>query len=115
MGLTYNQITTCSLIALSFLGVLLIIRISWPFTPIRVALMVFIIAGLFVGLHLLKPIFDIAVVTPEMTILLVSVCAVNLIIYNIVYNKLQAWQKQAIENEKQGVEDGLTRLFRKVF
>ena len=115
MGLTFNQITTCSLIALCFLGVLLIIRISWPFTPIRVALMIFVIAGLFVGMHLLKPIFDIAVITPEMAILLVSVCVVNLVIYNIVYNKLANWQKQAIENEKQGVEDGLTRLFRKVF
>ena len=115
MGLTFNQITTCSLIALCFLGVLLIIRISWPFTPIRVALMIFVIAGLFVGMHLLKPIFDIAVITPEMAILLVSVCVVNLVIYNIVYNKLANWQKQAIENEKQGVEDGLTRLFRKIF
>ena len=115
MRLSYNEITTCSLIALCFLGVLLIIRISWPFTPIRVALMVFIIAGLFIGMHLLKPIFDIAVITPEMAILLTSVCAFNLVIYNIVYNKLARWQKRAIENEKQGVEDGLTRLFRKVF
>ena len=115
LGLSYNEITTCSLIALCFLGVLLIIRISWPFTPIRVALIVFIIAGLFIGMHLLKPIFDIAVLTPEMAILLTSVCAVNLVIYNIVYNKLARWQKRAIENEKQGVEDGLTRLFRKVF
>ena len=115
LGLSYNEITTCSLIALCFLGVLLIIRISWPFTPIRVALIVFIIAGLFIGMHLLKPIFDIAVLTPEMAILLTSVCAINLVIYNIVYNKLARWQKRAIENEKQGVEDGLTRLFRKVF
>ena len=115
LGLTYNQITTCSLVALCFLGVLLIIRISWPFTPIRVALMVFIIAGLFVGLHVLKPIFDIAVVTPEMAVLLASVCCVNLVIYNIVYNNLQSWQKKAIENEKHGVEDNLTKLFKKVF
>ncbi len=115
LGLTYNQITTCSLIALCFLGVLLIIRISWPFTPIRIALMVFIIAGLFVGLHILKPIFDIAVVTPDMAILLISVCGINLIIYNIIYNKLTTWQKQAIEKEKLGAEDNLTKLFKKVF
>ncbi len=115
LNLNSDEIATCCLITIAFLGVLLIVRISIPFTPIRTCLLILILLGLTIGICFIPSLFDITPITQNMAILCCVVCGVNLFIYNIFYNKLQSWQRKAIENEKHGEKDNLTRLFEKFF
>ena len=115
LDLTINQIQTCSLIALCFLGVLLIIRISIPYTPIRAVLTACILLALCFIFTFMRPIFDIAVITPEMAIMLLCVCAINFVLYNLLFNRLVAWQKKSIIEEQRGIENHMTRMFKRYF
>ena len=110
-----EQIATCSLITIAFLGVLLIVRISMPLTPIRIALIIVVIVGLVIGIGFIPSLFDITPLTQNMAILVAIVAGVNFFVYNFLYNKLEAWQKRAIDDEKHGKKDRITRLFEKFF
>lgn len=115
LGLDYNQVQTCSLITLIFLGIMLIIRISIPYNPIRIALTVFVIGGVFVCITILPWVFDLATLTPHMLIMLAVICGINVVIYNLMFNYLEDWKQRAIEAESRGEKDIITRAFEKYF
>lgn len=115
LGLDTMELETCSLVALCFLGVLLIVRISYPYTPLRIVLIAGVIISLIIAISFMKPIFDIAQIDTYMTIMLVAICAINFVIYNKLYNFLDKWHKNAIKNEALGKEDRVTKLFKKFF
>ena len=113
--LSFNQIATMCLIALCFLGVMLIIRLSIPYTPIRLGLTVCVIASLTIGIGLMPKVFDIATLNETMAIILVCVCGANIILYNLLFNFFVKRQEKSIEAEKSGECDSMSRLFKKYF
>lgn len=114
-NLSYNEVASLSLLALCFLGLMLIVRLSIPYTLLRVCLTFFVIAGLIGGSIVMPNIFDIAPLNQSMIILLLSICGINLIIYNLLYNRLQRRQNIMIEREKCGEYDKLAYVFKKFF
>ena len=91
LGLDYAQVSTLCVLTTSWVGLNLVVRLSVPFTPIRAALLVFIVAGLAAGVLFFPRLFVIAAFTPEMLILAGAVAAVAAVIFHISYAKLDAW------------------------
>lgn len=85
-NITDEQVSTLSTMITSFTGVMLIIRICIPFNPIRTTLVVFIIAGLTLGMTLFSELFNIVPFTELTLALTISLCAVSFIIFNLLYN-----------------------------
>lgn len=116
LALNYNQVATLCLTALCFLGIMLIIRLSIPYTKLRLILTLIVIFGICAGILLMPKLFDIAHYTLEMSLTIAIVCCINLFAYNLLYNALQNWQEKSIENEANGQKtDLLTRIFKKYF
>ncbi len=75
LGLDYGQVSTLCVLLTAWVGVMLIIRLSVPFTPIRTALLVVVVGGTVLGATLLHGLFGIEPFTVPMAVLL-AVCAV---------------------------------------
>ena len=71
----------------ALLGIMLVIRLSIPFTPLRWGLLVVVIGGLLIGFGRL---FDIAPFTPEMWQSFGIAALVNIVAFNYLYNVLDA-------------------------
>ncbi len=91
LGLSYAQVSTLCVLTTSWVGLNLVVRLSVPFTPIRAALLVFVVAGLAAGVLLFPRLFVIAAFTPEMLALAGAVAAVAAVAFHISYAKLDAW------------------------
>lgn len=113
--LTHNEIATISLICLSYLGLMLVIRLSIPYTPLRALLTISIVIGLLVGIVFLPSIFDIASLNELSLIFILVVCLVNTLVYNLLFNYFTAKQKRAIEAEELGKIDTMTKFFHRYF
>lgn len=113
--LTFDQIATVSLISLAFLGLMLIIRLSMPYTILRGLLTCCVIAGLLIGIFAMPHLFDISPITPLMAIIIGIVCTINLFIYNILFNWFVSLQNKAIVAEAEGKKDKLTLFFERFF
>lgn len=114
-NLEYREIATVCLLSLCFLGWLLIVRLSIPYTPIRAVLTAFIVLAVVGGVVLFPQLFDISTLNQSMLTLLIGSYIVNFCVYNLLYNKIISWQVSAIEKESAGQEDRITRFFRKFF
>lgn len=114
-NLEYREVATVCLLSLCFLGWLLIIRLSIPYTPIRAVLTAFIVLAVVGGVVLFPRLFDIATLNQSMIALLIGSYIVNFCVYNVMFNKIVAWQMAAIEKEQTGQEDKITKFFRKFF
>ncbi len=76
LDLDEQALSTMCLIATSAVGCSLIWRISWPFTRLRLAVFVFVVAGLCVGILLFPEFFSIAALTaPSVVASAVAVAA----------------------------------------
>ena len=75
LGLDYGQVSTLCVLLTAWVGVMLIIRLSVPFTPIRTALLVVVVGGTVLGATLLHGLFGIEPFTVPRAVLL-AVCAV---------------------------------------
>lgn len=87
LGLTYAQVSSVCVMLTAWVGVNLIIRISRPFTPLRVALIIFVSVLCVLGAVLLPDLFSISGFTFDMWVLAIVMGAVAAIGFNWLYNK----------------------------
>ena len=81
LGLDEYQLSTFCLVATCSVGAALIWRISWPFTPLRAAVFVFVVAGIGVGITLFPDFFSIAALTWGQAIALAAIVAVGCLLF----------------------------------
>lgn len=90
IGLDYRQVSTLCVMVVGLLGIMLVIRLSIPFTPLRWGLLVVVIGGLLIGVVGFGWLFDIAPFTPEMWQSFGIAALVNIVAFNYLYNVLGA-------------------------
>lgn len=90
IGLDYRQVSTLCVMVVALLGIMLVIRLSVPFTPLRWGLLVVVIGGLLIGVVGFGWLFDIAPFTPEMWQSFGIAVLVNIVAFNYLYNVLDA-------------------------
>lgn len=90
IGLDYRQVSTLCVMVVGLLGIMLVIRLSIPFTPLRRGLLVVVIGGLLIGVVGFGWLFDIAPFTPEMWQSFGIAALVNIVAFNYLYNVLDA-------------------------
>lgn len=90
IGLDYRQVSTLCVMVVGLLGIMLVIRLSIPFTPLRWGLLVVVIGGLLIGVVGFGRLFDIAPFTPEMWQSFGIAALVNIVAFNYLYNVLDA-------------------------
>lgn len=88
IGLDYRQVSTLCVMVVGLLGIMLVIRLSIPFTPLRWGLLVVVIGGLLIGVVGFGWLFDIAPFTPEMWQSFGIAALVNIVAFNYLYNVL---------------------------
>jgi cation-transporting ATPase E len=98
MDLSYEQISTLCVYLMSYVGVLLVIRLSIPFTPIRWVLLAVIVGGLLCASQLFPGMFDIQPLTQHMAIILISGLVFNTIVFQLLYNISERIYAESIEN-----------------
>lgn len=94
LHLSYAQLSTICVLLTAFLGVLLVIRLSVPFTPIRGALLVVVIGGLIIGCTVLARLFNIAPLTGNMLWVLAIGAIANFFVYQLLYNVFERWNER---------------------
>ena len=94
-GWQTDIISSMCVLFTAWIGVMLIVRISRPFTPIRAALLVLVVLGVVGGATILKDLFCISTLNAENIIVLVVGMAIVCVLYNLLYNFIDRWyQKQ---------------------
>lgn len=96
LGLDYRQVSTLCVMVVGLLGIMLVIRLSIPFTPLRWGLLAVVIGGLLIGVGGFGWLFDIAPFTPEMWESFGSAALVNIVAFNYLYNVLDAHHKRRL-------------------
>ena len=91
LGLSYGQVSTLCVLLTAWVGVNLIFRISMPFTPIRIALIIFVIVGCIAGASLFPSLFSISEFVPEMWPVLGIVGAAAVVVFNVLYTAFDRW------------------------
>ncbi len=94
IGLDYRQVSTLCVMVVGLLGIMLVIRLSIPFTPLRWGLLVVVIGGLLIGVVGFGWLFDIAPFTPEMWQSFGIAALVNIVAFNYLYNVFDARHKR---------------------
>ena len=94
LGLDYGQVSTLCVLLAAWTGANLVFRLSIPFTPIRAALLVVIVAGAILAFLFMPKLFVLSALTPEMIALLIIVGALGAIIFHLFYWKLDAWHNK---------------------
>ena len=90
IGLDYRQVSTLCVMVVGLLGIMLVIRLSIPFTSLRWGLLVVVIGGLLIGVVGFGWLFDIAPFTPEMWQSFGIAALANIVAFNYLYNVLDA-------------------------
>ncbi|MCR2033928.1 HAD-IC family P-type ATPase [Adlercreutzia mucosicola] len=88
IGLAYDQVSTLCVLTVTFIGVLLILRLCIPFNPLRIALLVVAVAGTALGVVLFPHLFDIAPFTGPMTMLFIPTLAIDAVAFQLLYRAL---------------------------
>lgn len=96
IGLDYRQVSTLCVMVVGLLGIMLVIRLSIPFTPLRWGLLVVVIGGLLIGVVGFGWLFDIAPFTPEMWQSFGIAALVNIVAFNYLYNVLDARHQRCL-------------------
>ena len=96
IGLDYRQVSTLCVMVVALLGIMLVIKLSIPFTPLRWGLLVVVIGGLLIGVVGFGWLFDIAPFTPEMWQSFGIAALVNIVTFNYLYNVLDARHQRCL-------------------
>ena len=96
IGLDYRQVSTLCVMVVALLGIMLVIKLSIPFTPLRWGLLVVVIGGLLIGVVGFGWLFDIAPFTPEMWQSFGIAALVNIVAFNYLYNVLDARHQRCL-------------------
>ena len=81
----YGQISTMCVLTMSIIGFMLVIRLSIPFTPIRIGLIIVIVGGTILGCVFFGNLFNIAEYTTEMALFHAITCAVGCGLFFVFY------------------------------
>ncbi|MBQ9004671.1 MAG: HAD-IC family P-type ATPase [Eggerthellaceae bacterium] len=90
-GLDYAQVSTVCVLLTAWIGVNLIFRVSMPFTPLRIALIVFVIAGCIVGASFFSNLFSISAFTEAMWPIAIVIGIASVVVFNVLYNLFDRW------------------------
>ena len=93
LGLSYAQISTLCVLITALIGVMLVIRLSIPYTPIRAALLVVVLGGLVLGCTVAAPLFNIAPLTETMWIIFAVVGIVDVLAFQLLFNAFDRLHK----------------------
>ena len=93
LGIGYAQVSTLCVLLTAWVGVLLIVRLSHPFTAIRAALLVVVVGGTVLGATLLHALFGIEPFTFGMTVLFVAMAVAAAGLFHVLYAKIGAWHE----------------------
>ncbi len=93
----YEHVSTLSVLLTAWSGIMLIIRLSIPFTPIRAALLVVCSGGTILGATLLHNLFGIYALEPDMWITLGVLMVVVAIAYHFLYTLFDYIHKKQLE------------------
>ena len=87
----YGQISTLAVLLTAWTGIMLIVRLSHPFTPIRWALLVVCCGGMILGATLLHDLFAISAMSFDMWVTLGISMAIIAVFYHAVYTAFDRW------------------------
>lgn len=97
-GLDYAQVSTMCVLLLAWVGIMLVVRLSIPYTPIRAALLIVIVVGL-TGCCLLFPnLFNIAPMTQSMWVFYGTCIVIIAVAFNILFNVFDKWHANRLQN-----------------
>ncbi len=99
LGLNYSQVSTMCVLATAWVGVLLIARISYPFTLVRAVLLVFVTAGVVMGAFAFPSLFGITAFTQPMIVLLAVVCVGAVPVFGLLYHTFALWYSRRLPTE----------------
>lgn len=87
MGLTFEELSTVCTLLTCLIGLVLIVRISWPPTPLRLALLVCVVAIVGLGCTVFAWFFRFAPLTVPMTVLVCAVGAISLALFWYLFDR----------------------------
>lgn len=91
LGLDYAQVSTMCVLATAWVGLLLIVRLSFPFTPIRAALIVVVIGGVILGATVFPTLFGIEPFTQSMIVAFAVAALAAVPVFNVLYQAFGSW------------------------
>ena len=98
LHLDYEHVSTLFVLLTAWIGALLIVRLSIPFTPIRAALLVVVVGGTVLGATVLHGLFGIEPFTFGMTVLF-TVLAIGVTgLFHVLFGIFDAWHAKRLAN-----------------
>ena len=91
LRIDYEHVSTLCVLLTAWIGALLIIRLSVPFTPIRAALLVVVAGGTVLGATLLHSLFGIEPFTFGMTVLFAILALGTAVLFHVLYGTIEKW------------------------
>lgn len=96
LHIDYEHVSTLCVLLTAWIGALLIVRLSVPFTPIRVALLVVVVGGTVLGATLLHSLFGIEPFTFGMTVLFAILALGTAVLFHVLYTTINAWHAKRL-------------------
>ena len=96
LHIDYAHVSTLCVLLTAWIGALLIIRLSVPFTPIRVALLVVVVGGTVLGATLLHGLFGIEPFTLAMTVLFIILALCTAVLFQVLFRLFDAWHAKRL-------------------
>ena len=87
MGLSFEEVSTVCTILTCLVGIALIVRISWPPTPLRIALLVAVVGIVTIGCTVFAWFFEFAPLTAPLSVLVLTVGVASLVFFNWFLNR----------------------------
>ncbi len=94
LGLSYEQVSTLCVLLTSLIGIMLVIRLSIPYTPLRAALLVVVVGGTVLGCTAFGWLFNIAPMTEPMWWVFGVAAVVNIIAYQLLYTAFDRYHRE---------------------
>lgn len=98
LGLSYAHVSTLCVLLTAWVGLMLIVRLSIPFTPIRTALLVVVVGGTVLGATLFHTLFGIQPFSIPMWIVFGISAAVIALVFNLLYVAFDRWHQRRLAN-----------------
>ncbi len=99
LRIDYEHVSTLCVLLTAWIGALLIVRLSVPFTPIRAALLVVVVGGTVLGATLLRSLFGIEPFTFGMTVLFAILALGTAVLFHVLYTRFDAWHAKRLAGE----------------
>lgn len=96
LGLNYEQVSTLCVLLTAWVGFMLVVRLSVPFTPLRVALLVVVVGGTILGATVLHGLFGIEPFTTGMTVLFAACAVAIAVIFQVLFILLDRWHAKRL-------------------